>query len=254
MSNWSEAAKELAQLKEAIETPDKNTSPMKQLQQRCWFIHWSLFVHFSRQGGLTALLDQCLGNERYVNAIQTACPWIFRYLVVASIITKAKRTELMKVLDQETYSDPVVAFFKALYGKYNFEEAEKQLQLSDALLSCDYFVNGSAEVTHLKKEFLTAGKFAICEAFCSIHSTIDIQMVANRLGMTDEEAECWIVNFIRSTKLEAKIDTANNLVRVHPKVPSVYQQTLEKTKILMLRTGVHSSPVPHPEKASSSSK
>jgi len=250
IASWNEASKDLVQLKEAIETPVSNPSPMKQLQQRCWYIHWSLFVHFPRQGGLTVMLDQFLGNERYLNAIQSACPWVFRYLVVASIISKTKQKELIKILDQETYTDPIIAFFKALYGKYNFEEAEKQLALCGPVLSNDYFINGSAEVKHIQPEFLSAGKFAICEAFCTIHSTIDISMMAGKLGMNNEEAECWIVNFIRSAKLEAKIDTANNLVKVNPRIPSVYQQSLEKTKILMLRTGVHAAQSAQPEKAS----
>jgi translation initiation factor 3 subunit E len=250
IASWNEASKDLVQLKEAIETSVSSPSPMKQLQQRCWYIHWSLFVHFPRQGGLSVLLDQFLGNERYLNAIQSATPWVFRYLVVASIISKTKQKELIKILDQETYTDPIVAFFKALYGKYNFEEAEKQLALCEPVLTNDYFINGSAEVKQIKTEFLSAGKFAICEAFCTIHSTIDISMMANKLGMNNEEAECWIVNFIRSAKLEAKIDTANNLVKVHPRIPSVYQQSLEKTKILMLRTGVHSAQAAQAEKAS----
>jgi translation initiation factor 3 subunit E len=33
-------------------------------------------------------------------------------------------------------------------------------------------------------------------------------MVAERLGMTADKAEEWIVNLIRNAKMEAKIDTA----------------------------------------------
>jgi len=239
-SNWNEASKNLIQLRDSIENPLVLPSPLKQLQQRCWFIHWSLFVHFPRPGGLPFILDQFM-SDRYLNTIQSACPWILRYLIVVSIITKSKQKELIRVLEQETYSDPIIEFMKALYGKYNFEEAEVQLELCKNVLENDYFINGSSEVKHLKDEFITAGKYAICEAFCSIHSTIDIPMMSTKLGMNHEETEYWIVNFIRNSKLEAKIDIANNLVRVQPRVPSVYQQSLERTKILMLRTGVNNN-------------
>jgi len=45
MQNWEDALKDLNHLKDIIDS--KNfTSPLKQLQQRTWLIHWSLFVFF----------------------------------------------------------------------------------------------------------------------------------------------------------------------------------------------------------------
>jgi len=56
-----------------------------------------------------------------------------------------------------------------------------------------------------------------------------------------EESEWWIVNLIRGAKLDAKIDSAKNLVIVTSQAPSVYQQLLDKTKTLSLRAGVLAS-------------
>jgi len=239
ISNWIDASKTLLQLRDSIENPVNQPHPLKQLQQRVWFIHWSLFIYFAKGvSGFTTMLDQFINNERYLNAIQSAAPWVFRYLIVASIITKTKQKEIIKIIEQESYTDPLIEFMKALYGKYNFDSAEKQLEACIPVLTNDYFISGSAEVQNLKNEFILAAKFAIGESFCMIHRTIDIGKMATKLGITNEESECWIVNFIRSSKLEAKIDIANNLVLVQPRIPSVYQQCLERTKILMLRTGV----------------
>jgi len=231
IANWDEATKDLSQLREAIEN---TVSPIKQLQQRAWFIHWSLFVYFAKPGGLISLLEQFLGNDRFLHTVQCACPWVYRYIVIASLITKTKQREVVRMIDHETYTDPILDFFKSIFGKYRLDEAEEKLGLCEPVLAADYFVNSNVDFT-LKEDFLKAGKYSICEAFCTIHSTIDIEVMSNKLKMTPEEAECWIVNFIRSTKLEAKIDIANNLVHVQPNVPSVYQQVLEKTKVLMLR-------------------
>jgi translation initiation factor 3 subunit E len=245
MTNWSEASKGLAQLRDLIESPQQKeqlNTPIKLLQQRAWYVHWSLFVHFPMgQNGLNNLLDQFVASERLLSAIQNAAPWIFRYCVIASVIMRTKQKELSRVLDLESYSDPIVAFFKALYGKYNFEEAEKQLELCIPVLQNDYFISGH-ELKYLKDDFIKAGKFAICEAYCTIHQTIDIALMTKKLGLPVEDSEACIVNFIRQAKLDAKIDTANNLVRVQPKIPSAYQQTLDKTKLLMLRAGVSAAP------------
>jgi len=56
-----------------------------------------------------------------------------------------------------------------------------------------------------------------------------------------EESEWWIVNLIRNSKLDAKIDSANNRVIVTSQVPSVYHQLLEKTKTLSLRSSLLAS-------------
>jgi len=63
-------------------------------------------------------------------------------------------------------------------------------------------------------------------------------MMSEKLGKTNDESERWIVNMIRNSKLDAKIDGAKNQVIVQSQVPSVYQQLIEKTKSLVLRTNV----------------
>lgn len=172
---------------------------------------------------------------------------MLRYLAISAVLTRHRTKELVEQVDQEchNYSDPITRFVYALYVKFDFVEAEKELALCSPVLEQDYFVSS----VNLKDRFLEAGKLAICETFCKIHSTIDIGMMATKLGKTNEEAERWIVNLIRNSKLEAKIDSAKNLVvvstqvshrnfTVNPKVPSVHQQLLDKTKALSIRAGV----------------
>jgi len=239
VSNWGEAAKDMSTLQDLIEEP--SFQPEKQLQQKTWLSNWALFVHFQywKNGGLATLLDT-LCSERYLHAIQSNAPYILRYLTIAAIMSKSHLKEIVKVVEEEiqNYSDPIVEFIRALYIKYDFEEAEKQLSLCGPILVYDYIVSGTEEVEGLKNEFLVAGRYSICEAYCKIHSTIDIAMMAQKLGKTNEESERWIVNLIRNSKLDAKIDSAKNQVIVQSQVPSVYQQLIEKTKPLMLRTNV----------------
>jgi len=67
--------------------------------------------------------------------------------------------------------------------------------------------------------------------------------LSTRLGLSESEGEKWIVNLIRDTKVDAKIDyQAGTVVMNHPP-QSVYQQVIEKTKGAFFRTQVLSAAV-----------
>lgn len=56
--------------------------------------------------------------------------------------------------------------------------------------------------------------------------------------MSEDEGEKWIVNLIRNTRVDAKIDyKAGTVIMNHPP-SSVYQQVIEKTKGAFFRTQV----------------
>ena len=80
-------------------------------------------------------VDHCLltCSCRYLNAIQTMCPHILRYLTTAVITNKRRRTvlkDLVKVIQQEsyTYRDPITEFLECLYVNFDFDGAQKKLR------------------------------------------------------------------------------------------------------------------------------
>lgn len=67
--------------------------------------------------------------------------------------------------------------------------------------------------------------------------------LSRRLGLSEDEGEKWIVNLIRDTRVDAKIDyKAGTVLMNHPPV-SVYQQVIERTKGMFFRTQVLGSAV-----------
>ncbi|KAF9623625.1 hypothetical protein IFM89_003552 [Coptis chinensis] len=60
--------------------------------------------------------------------------------------------------------------------------------------------------------------------------------LAEKLNMTYDEAERWIVNLVRNSKLDAKIDSKSGTVVMEPNHVNVYEQIIENTKALSLRT------------------
>ncbi|KAK3532576.1 hypothetical protein QTP86_024144 [Hemibagrus guttatus] len=208
MQNWEAAMEDLTRLRETIDN-NSVSSPLQSLQQRTWLIHWSLFVFFNHPKGRDNIIDLFLYQPQYLNAIQTMCPHILRYLTTAVITNKDVRKrrqvlkDLVKVIQQEsyTYKDPITEFVECLYVNFDFDSAQKKLRECESVLVNDFFLVACLE------DFIENARLFIFETFCRIHQCISISMLADKLNMTPEEAERWIVNLIRNARLDAKIDS-----------------------------------------------
>jgi len=233
MQNWDDALEDLNKLRSVID--GSGGSPLVTLQQRTWLIHWSLFVFFNHNKGRDLIIDLFLYEKEYLNAIQTMCPHILRYLTTAVITNKRRRTvlkDLVKVIQQEsyTYRDPITEFLECLYVNFDFDGAQQQLRKCETVLTNDFFL------VACKDEFIENARLFIFETFCRIHQVLSISMLAEKLNMTPEDAERWIVNLIRNARLDAKIDSQLGHVVMGSQAPSVYQQVIEKTKGVLFRS------------------
>ena len=106
----------------------------------------------------------------------------------------------------------------------------KKLRECESVLVNDFFLVACPE------DFIENAHLFIFETFCYIHQCISINMLAEKLSMTPEEAERWIVNLIRNARLYAKIDSKLGYVVIGNNAVSPYQQVIEKTKSLSFRS------------------
>ncbi|XKL69580.1 hypothetical protein PGB90_007349 [Kerria lacca] len=234
IQNWETALEDLNKLREFIDSNAFATS-LQLLQQRTWLIHWSLFVFFNHVKGRDLIIDMFLYRPNYLNAIQTMCPHILRYLATAVIINRGRRNalkDLVKVIQQEsyTYRDPITEFIEHLYVNFDFEGARQKLSECQIVLFNDFFLIACLD------EFIENARLMIFETFCRIHQCISINMLAEKLNMKSEEAECWIVNLIRNARLDAKIDSKLGHVVMGTQPTSPYQQLIEKMDSLSVRS------------------
>lgn len=233
--SWKEALDDMQKLKEIIDQRNF-PSPLQQLQQRTWLIHWSLFVFFNHPQGRDAIIDM-LFQTQYINTIQTSCPWILRYLTAAVVTNKRRKQmmkELAKIIQQEGYEyrDPITEFVEHLYSHFDFEGAQQKLKECEQVLAADFFLVATLE------DFIENARYFISEAYCRIHTRIDIADLSKRLNMNADEGEKWIVNLIRDTRVDAKIDFKENTVIMNQNHTSIFQQVIEKTKGLSFRSQV----------------
>merc|ERR1719309_1224123 len=208
------------------------------LQQRTWLIHWSLFVFFNHPKGRDLIIELFLYQKQYLNAIQTTCPWILRYLATAVITNKSSRRnvmkDLIKVIQEEsyTYQDPITSFIEDLYVNFDFDGAQQKLRECENVLVNDFFLVACLD------EFVENSRLMIFETFCRIHQCISIKMLASKLNMTTDEAERWIVNLIRNANLDAKIDSQLGHVVMGTHTVSPYEALIERTKHLSMRSQI----------------
>ena len=144
-------------------------------------------------------------STAYLNTIQTSCPWILRYLTAAVITNRGRKNvvrELVKIINQESYAyqDPITLFLEALYVRFDFEEAQKHLKECEKVLENDFFLASCRE------DFVENARCFISEAYCRIHQRIDIRGLSERLNLNPEDGEKWIVNLIRDSRVDARID------------------------------------------------
>ncbi|XP_014091816.1 eukaryotic translation initiation factor 3 subunit E [Bactrocera oleae] len=231
--NWNTALEDLTRLRDYID--NANFTTIQALQQRTWLIHWSVLVFFNHPKGRDLIIDMFLYKPLYLNAIQTMCPHIMRYLATAVIINRTRRNalkDLIKVIQQEsyTYRDPITEFLECLYVNFDFEGARLKLHECQTVILNDFFIVACLS------EFVEDARLMIFETFCRIHQCITISMLADKLNMKPSEAECWIVNLIRNARLNAKIDSKLGHVVMGTQPLSPYQQLVEKIDSLSMRS------------------
>ncbi|XP_039793927.1 eukaryotic translation initiation factor 3 subunit E-like isoform X2 [Panicum virgatum] len=180
--NWDAALEELNRLKEIIDS--KNfSSPLNQLQNRIWLMHWSLFIFFNHENGRNGIIDLFF-QDRYLNAIQTNAHHLLRYLAIAVVVNKRRRNmlkDLIKVIQQEqrSYKDPVTEFLECLYVNYDFDGAQQKLMECEQVILNDPFLGkrieiGNSVTVPLRDEFFENARLFIFETYCRIHRCIDI--------------------------------------------------------------------------------
>lgn len=233
LQDFQSALDDVVKLKELLEN-DTFAPVQRQLQQKSWLMHWSLFVFFNHENGMNGLVD-LFTQDRYLTAIQMCAPHLLRYLVVAVLVGK-KRTRLLKdlvrIISQERYeySDPITEFVRCLYVDYDFEGAQEKLEQCSSVLEGDFFLVAK------KDAFIEAAREQLFSQYCAIHKCIDLEALSKQLGMQTEDTERWLVNLIRGSRLQASIDSGAGTITIKNQGLSSYEQLLEKARGLSLRT------------------
>jgi len=170
-------------------------SPVVQLQQRLWLAHWSLFLFFSMEGGRDLLLEHFLQPPyrtlllshivlRFTCAIQVAAPHLLRYVVVAVLLTKRRRTSIRDVLalvsDVDAKADPFVQLFLKLVEQVDLSNLCTSIQECKNAALNDYFLASFAdEIEHQSRLF-------VVETLVQLHGEISLSAASGLLSCSED--------------------------------------------------------------------
>jgi translation initiation factor 3 subunit E len=260
VEHWEDASIALEAVKTALESlvASKEVSALGALEQRTWLLHWSLFVYWndttSAKGGLENMVDLFF-SERYRQAITTNAPHLVRYLVAAVLLCKRRVSKkafsaqneqarrlmknLIQVMQDCEYTDPIVDFVNCLCVKFDFESAQVKLAECERVLEMDFFL---CKQTAL---FMEEARVFSFENYCRIHTKIDLSVLGDKLAMDSAQAERWIVDLIRNADLDAKIDSEQGCVVMGETSQSVYKQIMERMRDLNVRSATLAQNMQH---------
>jgi translation initiation factor 3 subunit E len=198
------------------------------------------------------MVDLCF-SERYRQAITTNAPHLVRYLTAAVLLCKRRVTKkaaanaearrLMKnligIMQDCEYTDPIVEFVNCLCVKFDFESAQIKLAECERVLETDFFL---CKQTAL---FMEEARVFVFENYCRIHNKIDLSALGEKLAMDHVQAERWIVDLIRNADLDAKIDSEEHCVVMGESSQSVYELVMERTRDLNVRSATLAQNLTH---------
>ena len=255
---WETSKESLKAVRETIEV--RSSAQIDQLKQRAWVLHWCLFVHFTQKNSHDAYLE--FADRAYIQTMQNVCPWLLRYYAVAVLLSPRRKSMLRDLLNEiqnmaYLYSDPILSFIVTLYDTFNIDETQVKLKEALALMKNDFFL-----CVHSQK-FADLAKMLMCEMYCSMYSRVDLEVLADKLELTTDEAEKWMVSMVKNTTSsgssnsangegnsapvsttlnsvanDARIDSAAKHVILAPPTYNVYQQVVDKTRDLTARSAM----------------
>ncbi|XP_952340.1 eukaryotic translation initiation factor 3, subunit 6, putative [Theileria annulata] len=234
---------------ELLNSEELNRDRKDLILKRCWLLHWSLFYIFKYHLALFHLsnkntksfewpqLQEYFLDERNLAVVNLLTPHLLRYYAVYAILNRNRKDHFRTISNviantKHKYNDTFTSLLGALFVDFNFEAAQKHIVEIKEACYVDVLLNP------LKDAIEESSRHIIFETYCRIHKSINLDIIAQNVNMTSLDAERWIVNIIRHSHVEAKIDSEKNCVEISTVPPNLYQQVIEKTQNLTLRSNM----------------
>ncbi|KAK2196635.1 bifunctional Eukaryotic translation initiation factor 3 subunit E/Winged helix DNA-binding domain superfamily/Eukaryotic translation initiation factor 3 subunit E [Babesia duncani] len=239
----------ILKLAELLNSEEMNRDRRELVLSRCWFLHWALFFIFKYHLPLVNVktkgvksyewpqLQEIFLDDRNMAVVHLVAPHLLRYYAVYAILNRNRKDHFRTIsnaiyISKSKYSDTFTLLLGALFVDFNFEAAQQRIAEIRSGCYADYFLEP------LKDAIEENSRHIIFETYCRIHKSINLDLIAQKVNMTSLEAERWIVNLIRNSHLEAKIDSEKHCVEISTVPPNLYQQVIEKTQNLALRSNM----------------
>lgn len=192
------------------------------IRSRVWLLHWVLFPFF--KGGnqnsvqLLYYVFDYHSDFIYRSVVETVCPHYLRYICAAVLLNRTRYQNFRWAASMTEsiyeYSDPLTELVAAI-NRPSLEKALSLLPEVSKLISMDYFL-----CDH-ESDIIENAKRMIFQKLMAMHTVVSIPYAAEKLGISQPDAEVWLANLVSESKQRAKVDSVNGLLNVEPQTRPV---------------------------------
>lgn len=199
------------------------------IRARVWLLHWVLFPFFKggNQNSIQLLyyVFDYHSNFVYRSVVETVCPHYLRYICAAVLLNRTRYQNFRWAASMAEsiyeYSDALTELVAAIH-RPDLEKALELLPRVSELISMDYFL-----CDH-ESEIIGNAKRMIFQKLMTMHTVLSIPYVAEKLGVSQQDAEVWLANLVSESKQRAKVDSVNGLLNVEPQTRPIEQTVFDK--------------------------
>jgi translation initiation factor 3 subunit E len=132
------------------------------------------------------------------------------------------------------YSDCFSQLVESLYDRFDFDEAQEHLKKCLEIMKQDFFLHAFGD------KFLYEVRVAMCELYCGLNRRVDMTMLSEKMLLSDDEAEKWMVDMVRGTTAldGAKIDSSGKQVIMPAPSKSGHQKVMDRSRELTVRSSI----------------
>ena len=195
------------------------------------YLNLAILVYFNdpTEEDLEKFADLCTSKE-YFSVAQLVCPHVLKYLCVAYILNKTLHKNrqydlfmLLEIIRRKVikYSDSFVEFLEDLNVHYDFSQAREKISELKASAEADPLL------FNLTEQIIQNCYFLFYKVYCRVYEQVSLEKISEFTGKSVEEAEMWVLGFIRSLDIEAKIDSVDGVVLAFREEESLNEKYIE---------------------------
>ncbi|KAF1742385.1 hypothetical protein MXB_1712 [Myxobolus squamalis] len=201
------------------------------IYNRAYLLHFMLFVSFKDPNLIEHFIHLCMRMLPYKHTIETVCPHLIRYLVIAYIVFYQDELEIQPLVDlivqeEHNYSDCVTLFVQSLFQNYDIDGGIKFLKASLIELGRDFFVSEVLEIFELN------AYFHLFKFYCKVHLFISKPFMCKYFEIDEK-----LCSLVISRIYEIDEDETDETIKTELPSNNIYKQIYSRT--VNLYEGVH---------------
>ena len=176
------------------------------LLYRGYIIHWALYL---LENNIEIFLDTLL-DDKYFMLIESVFPYMFKYLIVFTVITKSKKylnklKDFLRKNDAFGKDELFISLFKNAFIDYaSFDIIAKQLCQTECKMKEDYFMHGYVNAFSAKYKEMIVENYVLTNEF------VDVKEIAELFAGDESNAKKIVGDVIKFIYPQANVVEKEN--------------------------------------------